>query len=94
MVWYLPPGRAGRAPQASRHSSWAGVVFEAGGGEVTVSAGAVVVRLALVGNGALGPGVDGGFGLVAGTGVELTTAPFEQAPTVAAKPTLPANWSN
>jgi hypothetical protein len=67
------------------------MLFEAGGGEVMVSAGAVVVRLALVGNGAAGPEVDDGSGLVAGTGAELTTALFEQAPTVVAKPTLPAN---
>lgn len=79
MVWYLPPGRAGRAPQASRHSSSA-EVFEAGRGEAKVSAGVVVVRVALVGNGAVGPGV--------------TTALFEQALTVVAKPTLPANCSS
>jgi len=94
MVWYLPPGRAGRAPQASRHSSRAEVVFEAGGGEAMVSAGVVVARLALVGNGAVGPGVDDGFGLIAGSGAELTTALFEQALTVVAKPTPPANWSS
>ena len=79
MVWYLPPGRAGRAPQASRHSSRA-EVFEAGKGEEKVSAGVVVVRLALAGNGTVGPGV--------------TPALFEQALTVVAKPTLPANWSS
>ena len=92
MVWYLPPGRAGRAPQASRHSSRA-ELFEAGRGEEKVSAG-VVVRLALVGNGAVGPGVGDGFRLVAGSGAERTTALFEQALTVVAKPTLPANWSS
>ena len=46
---------------------------------------------ALVDNGVAGPGVNDGSGLVAGTGVELTTPLFEQAPTVVAKPTLPAN---
>ena len=56
-----------------------------------VSAGAVVVRLALVGSRAAGPGVDDGSGLVAETGAELTTALFEQALTVVAKPTLPTN---
>ena len=55
-------------------------MFDAGSGEENVSAGVVVVRLALVGNGAVGPGV--------------TTALFEQALTVVAKPTLPANWSS
>ena len=55
-------------------------MFDAGSGEENVSAGVVVVRLALVGNGAVAPGV--------------TTALFEQALTVVAKPTLPANWSN
>ncbi len=93
MVWYLPPGRAGRAPQASRQSSRAGVAFDAGGGEAMVSAG-VAVGLALVGNGAVGPGVDDAFGLAAGSGVELTTALGEQALTVVAKPTPPANWSS
>ncbi len=44
-----------------------------------VSAGAVVVRLALVGSRAAGPGVDDG------------TALFEQALTVVAKPTLLTN---
>ena len=56
-----------------------------------VSAGAVVVRLALVGSRAAGPRVDDGSGLVAETGAELTTALFEQALTVVAKPTLPTN---
>ena len=56
-----------------------------------VSAGAVVVRLALVGSGAAGPRVDDGSGLDAETGAELTTALFEQALTVVAKPTLPTN---
>ena len=91
MVCDLPPGRAGRAPQASRQSSTADVVFEAGGSEVIVSAGAVVVRSMLVGNGAAGLVADDGSGPVAGTGAELTTAPFKQALTVVAKPTLPAN---
>jgi hypothetical protein len=59
-----------------------------------VSAGVVVVRLALVGNGALGPRADDGFGLVAGSGAEVTMTLFEQALTVVAKPTLPANWSS
>jgi hypothetical protein len=59
-----------------------------------VSAGVVVVRLALMGNGAVGPGVDDGFGLIAGSGAELATALFEQALTVVAKPTPPANWSS
>jgi hypothetical protein len=67
------------------------VVFEAGGSEVMGSAGAVVVRLMLVGNGAAGLAADDGSGPVAGTGAELTTALFEQALTVVAKPTLPAN---
>ena len=66
-------------------------MFEAGGGEVMVSTGAVVVRSALVGNGAAGPRVDNGSGLVTGTGAELTAPLFEQALTVVAKPTLPAN---
>ena len=69
-------------------------MFDAGSGEENVSAGVVVVRLALVGNGAVGPGVGDGFRLVAGSGAERTTALFEQALTVVAKPTLPANWSN
>jgi hypothetical protein len=94
MVWYLPPGRAGRAPQASRHSSRAGVLFVAGVDEAMVSAGVVVVRLALVGNGALEPRADDGFGLVAGSGAEVTMTLVEQALTVVAQPTLPANWSS
>jgi hypothetical protein len=70
------------------------VLFVAGVDEATVSAGVVVVRLALVGNGAVGPRADGGFGLVAESGAEVTTTLFEQALTVVAKPTLPTNWSS
>ena len=46
MVWRLPPGRAGRAPQASRHSNNAEVV---------------AVRLTLVVDVAEGGGVEGGL---------------------------------
>ena len=91
MVCDLPPGRGGRAPQASRQSSAAEALVAAGGSEVMVSAGAVVVRLALVGRGAAGPRVDDGSGLVAETGAERTTPLVEQALTVVAKPTLPTN---
>jgi hypothetical protein len=70
------------------------VVFETGGGGAMVSAGVLIVRLALVGNCAMGPGADDGFGLVAGSGAEGITTLFEQALTVVPKPTLPANRSS
>jgi hypothetical protein len=75
MEWGFPPLRAGRAPQASRHSNWAeamlGVV---GGGAVRLTSVAVAARF---GEGGLGP-VGGRCWL-------------EQAPTAHAKPTPPAS---
>ena len=44
-----------------------------------------------MGNGAAGLKVGDGAGLVVGPGADLTSAPLEQAATVVAKPTLPAN---
>src|SRR5271166_4988587 len=76
MVWSLPPGRAARAPQASRQSNGADVT-RGGAAAVGVGGGGAV---------ATGFGVEGDGGLVAGPG----SAPVlcEQAATVATTPTL------
>ena len=79
MVWGLPPGRAGRAPQASRHSN---------------SAEVVAIRLALVLDVGAGVGIGGGFGPWADAETESTGVLLEQALTMDAKPTLPASRSS
>lgn len=71
MVWCLPPGRAGRAPQASRHSNRGEVALGASGPEVIGASGPAVTPA---------PVAEPAFG--------------EQALTIDAKPTLPANRSS
>lgn len=94
MVWALPPGRAGRAPQASRHSNSAEVVLGAGGRDVLGSGGGLVVRLAPLAVVAAGFGVDGGRGAVADAETEFICALLEQALTIDAKLMLPASRSS
>lgn len=55
MVWRFPPERAGRAPQASRHSNTAEVV---------------AARLALIAEVGTGAGVEGGVAPVSDGAVE------------------------
>lgn len=78
MEWSLPPGRAGRAPQASRHSNSA----------------EVVLGVAPVANVAAGFGVEGGVGPVADAETEPVCVLLEQALTTDATLTLPASWSS
>jgi len=59
-----------------------------------MGAGGLVIRLASVGPVAAGFGVEGGLGVVAGAEAEPIGALLEQAPTVAAKPTLLASQSS
>lgn len=75
MVWRFPPERAGRAPHASRHSNNAEVV---------------AVRLTLVGDVAAGSGADAGVAPAFVAETESTRVVLEQAPIMAAMPTLPA----
>jgi hypothetical protein len=93
MEWSLPPGRAGRAPQASRHSNRAEVVLGAGGAEAVGPDDGLVVRLALVAPVAARFG-EGGLEPVADAETEPIRGSLEQAPTVDAKPTLPASQSS
>lgn len=79
MVWRFPPERAGRAPQASRHSN---------------SAEVVVVRLALVVDVTAGLGAEGGVGPVSDAETESIRVVVEQALTMDATPTLPASPSS
>jgi hypothetical protein len=89
----LPPVRAGRAPQASRHSSRAEVILGAvGAGAVGADSG-LVVTLASVAAVAARFG-EGGLGPVADAETESVRGLLEQAPTVDAKPTLPASQSS
>lgn len=81
MEWSLPPGRAGRAPQASRHSNSGELVLGAGGREVVADVAA-------------GSGIEGGLGPVADAETDAIRALFEQALTNDAKPTLPASRSS
>jgi hypothetical protein len=80
MVWCFPPVRAGPAPQASRHNRGAEAAIGVGVGE-----GGEVVA-------------DAGEAADLGVGVEsvpeVTAVRSVQAPTVAARPTLPASWSS
>ncbi|MDT5255273.1 MAG: hypothetical protein QOD10_353 [Mycobacterium sp.] len=79
MVWGLPPERAGRAPQASRHSN---------------SADVVVARLVPVVDGAAGFGAEGVVGPISGAETESILVVLEQALTMDATPTLPASPSS
>jgi len=88
MVWGLPPGRAGRAPHASRHSKRAEVALGAGWCEVVSAGGGLAVRLPLVVDVAAGSGVEGGFEPVAGA--ETRCVLFEQKMIMDATPTGPA----
>jgi hypothetical protein len=78
MVWRFPPERAGRAPQASRHSN---------------SVEVVVVRLALVVDVTAGL-VAEGVGPVLDAETEPVPVVPEQALTIDATPTLPASPSS
>ena len=79
MVWRFPPERAGRAPQASRHSN-----------SVEVAA----VRLALVVEVAVGGGAESGLRPVSESEAEFIRVVLEQAATMDATPALPASASN
>ena len=94
MVWRLPPERAGRAPQASRHSNRGEVVLGAGGREVRGPRGGLVIRLAPLADVAAGFGVEGGLGPVADAETASIRALLEQALIIDAKPTLPASRSS
>lgn len=75
MVWRFPPERAGRAPQASRHSNNAEVV---------------VVRLTLVVDVAEGGAAEGGLAPASDSETESARVVLEQAPIMDATPTPPA----
>src|SRR6516162_5589644 len=94
MVWGLPPERAGRAPQASRHSNRAELVVGAAGGEVMGPSGGPVVRAAPVAEVAAGFGVEGGLRPVADAETASVRGSVEQAPSTVAAPTLPASRSS
>jgi hypothetical protein len=86
IVWGLPPGRAGRAPQASRHNRTADVVR--GVGEVVDAGAGVGATLTL---GLL-------TAVVVGSELGLTLGPtlgvaVVQPPTIAATPVPAASWS-
>lgn len=91
MEWSLPRERAGRAPQASRHSNGAEAVLGAGGGELVGPGNGLVVRLAPVADVAGGFGVEGGLGPVAGAGTVSIRVLLEHALTMAATPAPPAS---
>jgi hypothetical protein len=78
MVWRFPPERAGRAPQASRHSN---------------SAELVAVRLALIVE-VGGAGAEGGLEPVSESEAEFIRVVLEEAATMDATPALPARASN
>ena len=79
MVWRFPPERAGRAPQASRHSNNAEVV---------------AVRFALVVEVGAGGGAESGLGPVSESEAEFMRVVLEHAATMDATPALPASASN
>lgn len=79
MVWRFPPERAGRAPQASRHSN---------------SAEVAAVRLALIAGVGGGVEAKGGFVRVSGAEAEFIRVALEQPPTRDATPALPATISS
>jgi len=91
MVWAFPPGRAGRAPQASRHSNRAGVALAA---EVMGPGCELVVRLAPVADVAAGFDVEVWPGPAFEADTESVRVLLEHAPTTDAKPMLPASRSN
>lgn len=78
MVCRFPPERAGRAPQALRHSN---------GAEVAA------VRLALIVVVAGGAATVGGFGRVSDAEAESIRVALEQPPTRDATPALPSTSS-
>ena len=90
----LPPERAGRAPQASRHSNKAGLVLRAGGREISGPGDGFSVRLAPVAEVATGLGLEGGLEPVADADTESIRVLLEQALTMDTKPTLPASRSS
>jgi hypothetical protein len=94
MEWTLPPGRAGRAPQASRHSSTAEVVLGTGERDVIGAGGGLVVRLIPVAVVAAGVGVVSGLEPFADAEPESIRAFLEQAPTNDTRPTAPASRSS
>ena len=94
MEWSLPPGRAGRAPQASRHSNKAGLVLGAGGREILGPGDGLSLRLAPVADVATGLGLEGGLEPVADADTESIRVLLEQALTMDTKPTLPASRSS
>lgn len=79
MVWRFPPERAGRAPQASRHSN---------------SAEVAAVRLALIVDVGGGAEAKGGFGWVSDTEAESIRVALEQPPTRDAAPAPAATISS
>ena len=70
------------------------MALEAGGSEVMGPAGGLAVMLAPVADVAAGFGFEGGRGAVAEAETEFIRVSLEQAPTMAAAPTLPASWSS
>jgi hypothetical protein len=78
MVWRFPPERAGRAPQASRHSN---------------SAELVAVRFALIGEVGGGAGAESDLGPVSESEAEFIRVVVEEAATMDATPALPASAS-
>ena len=87
MVWGVPPGRGGLAPQASRHNSTREAGLDVGAAEVMGAGGGLAAELASGAAVAVGLGVGDELGLALGS--------FEQALTVAtAKPAVPASWSS
>ena len=81
MVWGLPPGSGGRAPQASRHSRSAEATAGVGG---AMGGGLAIGR-------ALGPAVAVVLGRVVAASAPIR---FAQAATVAARPAVPASPSS
>jgi hypothetical protein len=90
MVWVRPPGRAGFAPQASRHSSRVDAAVGAGG-EGEAVAGDAVADAVSIGPEPVEFAVEEGCGTTVVAGAALTVFLGEQALPLATKPTLPAN---
>jgi hypothetical protein len=88
MEWSLPPERAGRAPQAFRHSNSAELGLGASGREGMGPGGGLVVRLAPFADVAAAFGVEGGLGPVADAETKSVCVLLEQALTMDAKLTL------
>src|SRR5258707_6873454 len=85
-VWCLPPGRAGRAPQASRHNRTADAVL--GVAEAVVAGDGLGAALML----GLLTAVLAGMELRLALGLALGFV-AAQPLTMAARPVPPANWS-